>query len=141
MAGDICFLNATQRSKVHILKVLREVYPGVSEAIKEGQLVFPELKRNKAEMLDQLEDMFLKSTYSGKNKLRLVGDMEWALSVDWSEQQIYEFELEYNNTLGHRFPIMSLCQYDVRVFSSKGILDALKSHEDTYKYQLRDCCF
>lgn len=141
MAGDICFLNATQRSKVHILKVLREVYPGVGEAIKEGQLVFPELKRNKAEMLDQLEDMFLKSTYSGKNKLRLVGDMEWALSVDWSEQQIYEFELEYNNTLGHRFPIMSLCQYDVRVFSSKGILDALKSHEDTYKYQLRDCCF
>ncbi|ADJ22530.1 MEDS domain-containing protein [Ancylobacter dichloromethanicus] len=139
-AGDICFLNATQPGKAHILKVLREVYPDVHKAIKDGQLIFPALKRNKAEMLDQLEEMFLKATYSGEQKLRLVGDMEWALSVDWSEQEVYEYELEYNNTLGHRFPIISLCQYDVRVFSSKGILDALKSHEDTYKYPLRDCC-
>lgn len=140
IAGDICFLNATKSGKAQILKVLRDVCPGVNEAIKDRRLIFPELKSNKAEMLDQLEEMFLQATYSGENKLRLVGDMEWALSVDWSEQEVYEYELEYNNTLGHRFPIISLCQYDVRVFSSKGILDALKSHEDTYKYPLRDCC-
>lgn len=139
-AGDICFLNATQRAKNLILNVLREVYPDLRTAIKDGQLIFPKLKDNKAEMLDHLEELFLKATYSGERKLRLVGDMEWALSIGWSEQEVYEFELEYNNTLGHRFPIISLCQYDVRVFSGRGILDALKSHEDTYKYPIGEFC-
>ena len=72
--------------------------------------------------------------------LRLVGDMEWALSAGWDEQEVYEYELEYNNTLGHRFPIIGLCQYDVNVFSGQGILDALKSHEDTYQYPIEKFC-
>jgi transcriptional repressor of dcmA and dcmR len=139
-AGDICFLNATKRAKRLILDVLREVYPDVRAAIRDKQLILPELRDNKEDMLDQLEELFLKATYSGERKLRLVGDMEWALSAGWDEQEVYEFELEYNNTLGHRFPIMSLCQYDVNVFSGQGILDALKSHEDTYQYPIGKFC-
>lgn len=140
-AGDICFLNATQPAKDLILDALHGVYPDMRAAIKDSQLIFPALKGNKEQMINQLEELFLTATYSGERKMRLVGDMEWALSVGWDEQEIYEFELEYNNILGHCFPIISLCQYDVAVFSGKGILDALKSHEDTYQYPIGKYCF
>lgn len=139
-AGDVCFLNGDQRAKELILDALREVYPNVSGAIEDRRLIFPSLKNNKEQMLDQLEELFLKATHSGERKLRLVGDMQWARSIGWDEQEIYEFELKYNNTLGHRFPIISLCQYDVEIFSGRGILDALKSHEDTYQYPIGKYC-
>lgn len=140
-AGDICFLNATQPSRDLIIDALCKVYPGTRAAIKDRQLIFPELKNNKEEMIDQLEELFLTATYSGERNMRLVGDMEWALSVDWGEQEIFEFEQEYNNVLGHHFPIISICSYDVEVFSGKGILDALKSHEDTYEHPIESYCF
>lgn len=138
--ADVCFLVAAQRGKDLILEALREVHPDTHLAIKNRQLIFPELKGNREQMLDQLEAMFLKIMYSGERKLRLVGDMDWAISAGWNEQQIYEYELEYNSSLGHRYPIISLCQYDAEVFSGKGILDALKSHEDTYQYPIRQFC-
>ncbi len=138
--GDICFLNADQPVRDIILAALREVYPDVRAAIKDDQLIFPALKDNKEEMLNSLEDLFLRATYSGERKLRIVGDMQWALSVGWDLQTIYEFELEYNNTLGHRFPIISLCQYDAEVFSGKSVLDALKSHEDINQYPVANFC-
>lgn len=139
-AGDICFLTADRAVRDSIIAAVREVYPDVRSAIKDGQLIFPALKANKEEMLNSLEDLFLTATYSGERKLRIVGDMQWALSVGWDLQTIYEFELEYNNTLGHRFPIISLCQYDAEVFSGKGVLVALKSHEDISQYPVGNFC-
>jgi len=139
-AGDLCFLVATQRSRDQILDALRRVYPNVRAAVEDGQLLFPECKGDKDQMLEQLEDLFLTATYSGEKKLRLVGDMEWTLAAGWNAQELYEYELLYNNRLGHRFPIATLCQYDVEAFPGRCLLDALKSHEDTFEYPIRAFC-
>jgi len=139
-AGDLCFLVATQRSRDQILDALRKVYPNVRAAVQNGQLLFPECKGNKEQMLRQLEEQFLTATISGERKLRLVGDMEWTLAAGWNAQELYEYELLYNNRLGHRFPIATLCQYDVEAFPGRCLLDALKSHEDTFEYPIRAFC-
>jgi len=140
MSGDVCFLIADQAARVPILEALQKVCPETRAAIGENRLILPSYKEDKERMLDSLEAQFLAVTNSGERKLRLVGDMQWALASGWDLQEIYAYELKYNNTLGHRFPIISLCQYDAEVFSGKGVLDALKSHEDTYQYPIGNFC-
>lgn len=138
-AGDSCFLIASGAVRDEIIDALEKIYPEVKTAIQDGRLISPVCETNKDRMLDSLEEHFLTAGY-GKNNLRLVGDMQWVLENGWGLQELYEYELEYNNTLGHRFPIISLCQYDAEVFSGKGVLDALKSHEDTYRYPIGQFC-
>lgn len=66
--------------------------------------------------------------------MRLVGDMSWAFEKGWEISEIIAYEESYNNTLGHQYPIVSLCQYDANIFSGTGILNALRCHEDTFNY-------
>jgi len=138
--GDVCFLIGTEAARGQILEALQRSCPNVDAALERGQLVLPELRHGKDRMLDALEEMFLAATSSGNRKLRLVGDMHWALATGWDLTELYQYELEYNNTLGHRFPVISLCQYDVDAFSGRAVLDALKSHEDTYQYPIGHFC-
>ena len=68
--------------------------------------------------------------------MRLVGDMSWALKKGWEQSEIFAYEHAYNSTLGHQYPIVSLCLYDVNDFTGKGVLSALRTHEDTFNYPL-----
>ena len=62
--------------------------------------------------------------------------MAWALQKGMSIEALNDFEARYNHGLGHRFPVVSLCQYDARVFPGTAILGALKCHNDTFQYPL-----
>lgn len=47
---------------------------------------------------------------------------------------LFEHEAGYDETIAKRFPLVTLCQYDVRQFSCVTILSALKLHRDTFRY-------
>lgn len=87
-------------------------------------------------MYDFLEKSFLNASKHGIHKLRVLGDMAWFLQRGMGVEDINEFEVRYNASLGHRFPVVSLCQYDVREFSGTAVLSALKCHDDTFRYPL-----
>ena len=72
----------------------------------------------------------MKNTLQNKEKAiqYLYGNLE--------EAELNDFETRYNHGLGHRFPVVSLCQYDARLFSGTAILGALKCHDDTFHYPL-----
>jgi transcriptional repressor of dcmA and dcmR len=89
-----------------------------------------------AEIYDFLEESFLNASKHGIHKLRVLGDMAWFLHKGMGIDELHEFETRYNAGLGHRFPVVSLCQYDVREFSGAAVLGALKCHEDTFRYPL-----
>lgn len=134
--GDVCFLVATPETQREILASLGEVYRAMDEAVAERRLIVSEGKPTGPAMHAYLEESFVMATRAGNQSLRLVGDMVWALEKGVAIDDLMEFEMRYNHTLARRFPIVSLCQYDVRAFSGKAVHDVLMCHEDTFSHPL-----
>jgi len=67
--------------------------------------------------------------------MRLVGELVSARAVFRSDADMFDFELDLN-ALAHRFPIVFLCQYDVREFGGQAILEALRAHPDLFDLRL-----
>ncbi len=134
--GDLCFLIAAGETKDHILKRLETVRRNVGGEIADGGLVVSTGAASGAAMYDYFESAFVEGMRSGARTLRVLGDMTWALDKGISVDELMDFELRYNQFLAHQFPVVSLCQYDARRFSGVAILDALKCHDDTFKYPL-----
>ena len=135
-AGDLCFLIAAGASKEHILERLQAVHGKVGGEIAAGSLVVSAGADSGAAMYDYFASAFVEATRSGGRALRVLGDMAWALDKGISVDELIDFELRYNQFLAHQFPVVSLCQYDARRFSGVTVLDALKCHDDTFRYPL-----
>ena len=133
--GDRCFVVATAEVQTIFLQELCEVKSTINQAIDNGQLVMMDGLSSGAEMLDFFECAFIQANKQNIQGLRVLGDMAWALKKI-SIEALTEFEARYNQGLGHRFPVVSLCQYDARLFSGTAILGALKCHGDTFRYPL-----
>jgi transcriptional repressor of dcmA and dcmR len=50
------------------------------------------------------------------------------------ERSLIDCEAGYDRFVTRRYPIATLCMYDVRVFSAVDILEALKVHADTLRF-------
>ncbi|MDZ7753876.1 MAG: MEDS domain-containing protein [Gammaproteobacteria bacterium] len=135
-SGDICYLVATAPTRDAILENLQEVYPDLERAVGSGQLVVSDGMGSAQEMLDYFEYSFVMALRDGGQALRVLGDMAWFLDQGLDLGELMAFETRFNCSLAHRFPVVSLCQYDVRLFSGSGVLNALKCHEDTFQYPL-----
>ena len=134
--GDRCFLVAAGAAQTHILHELHSARPVIDTDIEEGRLVIIDGMSSGTEMYAFFEKSFLDASKHGIHQLRVLGDMAWFLHKGMGVKDLNEFETRYNNGLGHRFPVVSLCQYDVREFASKDVLGALRCHEDTFRYPL-----
>tara|TARA_B110000208_G_C11696879_1_gene404385 strand:- start:86 stop:877 length:792 start_codon:yes stop_codon:yes gene_type:complete len=134
--GEICFLIASPKTQKIMIQALQKADCNFEAALESGQLLVSAGESNKEAMLKFLHTNFAEATRTGNQLMRLVGDMSWALEKGWGLDEILEYESLFNNTLGRQYPIVALCQYDVDDFSGKGILGALRCHEDTFKYSL-----
>lgn len=135
-ARDLCFLIAAGETKDHILERLETVHRNIGGEIADGSFVVSTGAASGAAMYDYFESAFVEGMRSGARTLRVLGDMTWALDKGIGVDELMDFELRYNQFLAHQFPVVSLCQYDARRFSGVAILDALKCHDDTFKYPL-----
>ena len=135
-AGDKCFLIATKESQNHILENLTKVYPETKSAIADSQLILSSGMTGSREFYDYLEQHFFEASRRGDQRMRVLGDMSWAIDKDMDIDDLMDFEMHYNHSLASKFAVVSLCQYDSREFSGTAIVKALKSHEDTFKFPL-----
>jgi len=67
----------------------------------------------------------------GPTLIRVVGEMASERTVFPTDDEMIKYEVAYN-MIGKRFPTVTLCQYDVRVFGGETIFDALRAHPDLY---------
>lgn len=134
--GDICFLIAVPKTRKIILQQLSEIGLDTKFLLDTDQLVVSDGMSNSPKMLEFLREQFQLATRSGSRSMRLVGDMSWALAKKWSAEELNSYEISYNNSIGHQYSIVSLCQYDVRDFNGQEMLSALRSHKDTFHYPL-----
>ena len=134
--NDRCFIVATPEVQDKILHALRDIQPCVDRDVEEGNLVVIDRLSDGLELYAFFEQAFLHAVKKGIKGMRVLGDMAWALQKGMDVSDINTFEARYNNGLGHQFPVVSLCQYDARLFSSSAVLSALKCHDDTFRYPL-----
>ena len=80
---------------------------------------------------------FARAACDGVSGMRVLGDMGAFIGAGAREDEIAAFEAEFERSLAHKYPVVSLCQYDVRNFSGVAVLQALEVHADLCDYPLR----
>jgi excisionase family DNA binding protein len=82
--------------------------------------------------LDELEARFDRALDRGAESLCVVGDataVKTALTLD----DLIDYEARYHTRIACRYPVVTLCLYDVRALSTAELLSALKLHPDTFR--------
>jgi transcriptional repressor of dcmA and dcmR len=67
--------------------------------------------------------------------VRFVGDTSTGLRSVGSARMLFRLEQELT-TVVKRLPVVMLCPYDARAFDGIQVMEALKTHFDTFDYQL-----
>lgn len=127
--GAVCYLVGSPDARQRILAELEQEHPEVPADPAAGRLVL----RDTGD-LEFFETAFRAAVARGGRALRLVGDMAWCLDQGMPPDVIVAFEHNYDTVIAPRFPIVTLCQYDLRRFSGPDMLDVLKVHPDTLRY-------
>jgi len=136
-SGNRCFLVATTEVQAIMMNELRDVRSCIDQDIQDGRIALTEGMANSTELYTFFENAFMDANKQGIQGLRVLGDMAWTLQKGMEIAELNDFETRYNQGLGHRFPVVSLCQYDARLFSGTAILGALKCHDDTFNYPFK----
>ena len=74
-----------------------------------------------------------KAEDEGVQSFRVVGDM-WGLRLKVSAKEMVKLELGFERLIVPQFPVVALCAYDARKFAGVELLDALKDHNDTFRF-------
>lgn len=134
--GDGCFLIASEAVRDEILGHVRKAWNGLDEAIETGQLVQSSGIPDGENMCRFIEQSIFKARQAGLRSFRLLGDMTWCLELGMTHDQLFDYERRFDREIGHRYPLVAVCQYDTRDFTGSAVLNALQCHEDTFKYPL-----
>jgi len=131
--GQPCFLSAAGKVQESYINALAQVEGlEIESAIRSGQLVLVDAIGDSVEdCIAYWERTFWRAVDSGANLIRVIGDMASERELFSSLEEMMRYEKAYNG-VAKRFPAVSLCQYDVRVFDGKVVYEAFKSHPDTY---------
>jgi excisionase family DNA binding protein len=133
--GSVCFLVAPSSSQGDIVKAMKEKRPSLDADIKAGRLILSEHQKSPAAQCRFFETAMKKAEDEGVESFRVVGDM-WGLRLLVSAKEMVELEVGFERLIVPRFPVVALCAYDARNFAGVELLDALKDHEDTFRFPM-----
>ena len=124
--GQPCFLAATGAVAERYTAALPEgagltVVDGPGQSV-EGALAF-------------WDRTMWQAMEAGAGVIRVVGEMACERELFSSDAEMMRYELAYNR-IARRFPVVSLCQYDVREFRGEIVFEAFKAHPDVYDQQV-----
>lgn len=131
--GAVSYLVAEPPAQRSILARLGKEQPTLREDIAGGRLVLFDHAGTGREQLRNFQTRCIEDTAAGAHSLRLVGDV-WGLARKMTRDGLVEFEHRYDQMIARRFPLVTLCLYDVRRFSSLDALRALQGHGDGFRY-------
>lgn len=86
------------------------------------------------EAIAQWEETFASVLAKGSNMVRVVGEMAEERLMFKSEDEMFRYEQAYE-LMSKRYPVVTICQYDVRQFDGLGLLRALKAHPDLFDFR------
>jgi MEDS: MEthanogen/methylotroph, DcmR Sensory domain len=81
------------------------------------------------------EGQFADVLSHGPSIIRHVGEMAAVRRMFPSEAEMLRFEQAYD-VMCRRYPVVAICQYDVREFDGPAMLQVLKAHPDLFERRL-----
>lgn len=135
-AGQPCFLGASGDVLDAYIEALRAEGIDTDSAIEHGQFLpvaGPGTTLQGA--LDFWEQKFWPALAGGRTVIRVVGEMSSERKIFSSDAEMMSYEIAYN-MLAQRFPMVTLCQYDVREFDGETIFKAIRAHPDLFSLHL-----
>jgi excisionase family DNA binding protein len=133
--GSMVYVAASKRSNNSIRGYLKEKRPSLERDITAGKLLFSEYRKGPPAQIKDFEVHLNKAAAAGSQSFRVFGDA-WQLRRKLTAEKFAEYEATYDQVIARRYPVVTLCAYDVRRFPGIGVLDALKAHRDTFRYPL-----
>jgi transcriptional repressor of dcmA and dcmR len=130
--GAVCYLVADRAVQREILAQLGMDQAALEKEMTAGRLVLVEHAATWKAQQKNFERLFMTAIAGGAHSLRLVGDV-WGIAKNLTRDDLVEFEEAYDQ-VSRRLPLVSLCLYDVRRFSSLDALTALRGHGDGFRY-------
>jgi hypothetical protein len=82
-----------------------------------------------------LETQLDKAQTQGATSFRVAGDII-GMRARVSSDELIQFDVGLDHKIVSKFPVAILCAYDARQFSGVELLNALKTHRDTFRYPL-----
>jgi transcriptional repressor of dcmA and dcmR len=136
-AGQPCFLVASDEVYEAYVDALAN-QPGVDveAALREGRLVTASGPGSDVDgALSFWEQCCWRAVGRGPTVVRINGEMACARKGFSSDADMMRFEVAFN-VLARRFPMVALCQYDVRQFDGEVVFQAMRAHPDLYSLHL-----
>lgn len=133
--GSMVYVAASPRSIKRIAGYLREKRPPLQRDIAAGKLLFCEYQKGPRAQIKEFETRLNEAATEGAQSFRVFGDT-WEMRKKVGAQKFAEYESNYDQYIARRYPVVTLCAYDVRKFSGVDVLEALKAHRDTFRYPL-----
>ena len=135
-AGQPCFLGADSDVVHAYVTALRAEGVDIDSAMARGQFVTVGGPGTTVQgALDFWEQQFWPALAGGQTVIRVVGEMSSERRIFSSDAEMITYEAAYN-MLANRFPMVTLCQYDVREFDGETIFQAIRAHPDLYSHHL-----
>jgi excisionase family DNA binding protein len=134
-AGSVCFLVATAAVRRRILARLGQARPSLPADREAGRLVLSQYAGAAAGQLEFWHTRFVAATGAGARSLCVVGDLSGGrLAQRGTFGDVLQYEADYERLVARRFPVVTLCQYDVRGLSGLETSQVLQLHRDALRY-------
>ena len=132
---SVCFLVAPLKAQRQILKAMKNKRASLDSDIEARRLIVSEHQKSAAEQIHFFDTAMTKAEDEGVESFRLFADM-WGLRLLVTAKEMIALEVGFEQIIVTRFPVVALCAYDARKFTGIELLDALKDHDDTFRFPL-----
>jgi excisionase family DNA binding protein len=130
--GSVCLVAAPPDAQEAILAHIRASRPSLGD-VAAGRLILADYQDSGQAQLDYWESQMRTALKAGAHSLRVVGDLR-GLGAKVPLEDLLDYEARYGELIAPRFPVVTMCQYDVHAFSALALLNTLKFHGDTFRY-------
>jgi len=137
-AGERCILVASEAVVNEYLGALGEDGTlDVEGVVQRGDLVVRQGAGSAArDALAAWKELWWQALATGATAIRVVGEMATYVGFP-SDQEMLDYEVAYDS-LCKRFPVRTLCQYDVRHFKGECVFAAIQAHPDLFGQRIAD---
>jgi len=129
-------LRALPDVREHYFAALRNEGVDAEQAIQAGQLmIYPEVSGSAGDQVARFEQLLTTASRQRPGQIRILAetlaDVETLGSV--AQHMVVEQQV---SAVFKRFPVVTICAYDVRAFDAVTVIEALKLHSDTFGPQV-----
>jgi excisionase family DNA binding protein len=132
---SVCLFAGPRALQKRVLKSLQGLHPTLPTDIKEGRVVLSEYQKSAKAQWKYWVTQLEKTQKHRTSSFRILGDT-LGIRGHVSAEELIEYEAGIDDRITRKFPVEILCTYDARRFSGVELLNALKTHRDTFRYPL-----